>query len=59
VSAPDQPLRDWDDLDSDQQIALQVEFGHWLDALPPTCSLDAKVARFREWLRERGIQYRG
>jgi hypothetical protein len=59
VSEPDQPLCDWDDLDEDRQTALRVEFGHWLDALPPTCSLETKVARFRAWLGERGIEYRG
>ena len=59
MSAPDQPLRDWDELGPDQQTTLRVEFGHWLDTLPPTCSLVAKVARFRDWLRRRAIQYRG
>lgn len=54
------PLRDWDSLDPDEQTAIRVEYGHWLDSLPPTCSLETKIERFRSWLRdEKGIDYRG
>lgn len=54
------PLRDWKALDSEEQIALRVEYGHWLDTQPPTCSLVTKIERFRTWLRERkDIDYRG
>jgi hypothetical protein len=49
----------WNDLDPDQQTALQVEYGHWLDALPPTCSMQTKIERFRAWLATRGIAYDG
>jgi hypothetical protein len=49
----------WDDLDPDQQTALQVEYGHWLDTLPPTCSMQTKIERFRAWLSTRGIAYDG
>ncbi|MCG7981131.1 MAG: hypothetical protein JAY90_00095 [Candidatus Thiodiazotropha lotti] len=45
----------WESLDRDAQIKLREEFGHHLDTLPPTCSLDMKVARFKEWLSEKGI----
>lgn len=54
------PLRDWESLDSEEQIALRVEYGRWLDTQPPTCSLATKIERFRTWLRERkGVDYRG
>jgi hypothetical protein len=53
-------LRDWDSLDPDEQTRLRVEFGHWLDQLPPTCDLGTKIERFRTWLREeRGVDWRG
>jgi hypothetical protein len=44
--------RDWDSLDVDEQTVLRIEYGHYLDALPPTCSMDTKIERFRNWLRE-------
>ncbi|MCU0834221.1 MAG: hypothetical protein MUC77_07245 [Chromatiaceae bacterium] len=54
------PLRDWDTLDPEEQIALRVEYGRWLDNQPPTCSLETKIERFRTWLRElHGVEYRG
>ncbi|MCG7898980.1 MAG: hypothetical protein JAY99_04965 [Candidatus Thiodiazotropha lotti] len=46
---------EWESLERDQQIKLREEFGYYLDSLPPTCSLDMKIARFKEWLRERGV----
>ena len=53
-------LRDWESLDAEEQIALRVEYGHWLDTQPPTCSMETKIERFRTWLRERkGVEYRG
>jgi hypothetical protein len=48
---------DWHQLDEDTQTELQVAFGHYLDRLPPTCSLDTKIERFRRWLAERGVTY--
>jgi hypothetical protein len=59
LSDSDQPQPDWGDLDADQQTALRVEFGRWLDGLPPICSLEAKIARCRHGLHERGIDYHG
>jgi hypothetical protein len=53
---PSQP-RDWHRLDEAEQTALQVAFGHYLDTLPPTCSLDTKIARLRDWLAAHGIRY--
>ena len=59
MSNPEQqPTRDWHGLDEDEQTALRVAFGHDLDSLPPTCSLETKIARFRSWLAKRGIDYR-
>ena len=55
----DSSLRDWNSLDSDEQTAIRVEYGLFLDTLPPTCSLETKIERFRNWLREhKGIEYR-
>ncbi|MGD8207159.1 MAG: hypothetical protein PVH47_03680 [Thiohalocapsa sp.] len=51
-------LRPWDSLDDRTQTELRVAFGHYLDDLPPTCSLETKIERFRSWLRERGVDYR-
>ncbi|MDJ0808431.1 MAG: hypothetical protein QNJ78_16565 [Gammaproteobacteria bacterium] len=47
----------WDSLPMDEQIALRERFGHYLDNLPPTCSLETKIARFQYWLEEHGIRY--
>ncbi len=57
MSAKDSGLRAWDDLGPDEQLALREAYGHYLDALPPTCSLEAKIERFRHWLAERGVSY--
>jgi hypothetical protein len=51
-------MRDWSSLTEDEQTELRIAFGHYLDGLPPTCSLDTKVERFRAWLAERGVLYR-
>ncbi|MGB5457212.1 MAG: hypothetical protein WBO18_14765 [Gammaproteobacteria bacterium] len=52
-------LRDWHTLDAEEQTAIRIECGHYLDSLPPACSLDTKIERFRRWLRENeGIDYR-
>ncbi len=52
--------RDWEDLAPAEQTALRVEYGRWLDSLPPTCSLQTKIERFRTWLLEvKGVRYRG
>ena len=46
---------EWECLERDEQIKLREEFGYYLDTLPPTCSLDMKIARFKEWLSQKGI----
>jgi hypothetical protein len=51
-------LRDWASLATDEQLALREAFGRYLDSLPPTCSLETKIARFQGWLAERGVRYR-
>jgi hypothetical protein len=51
-------LRPWDGLDAQEQTEFRVAFGHYLDSLPPTCSLETKVERFRSWLRDHGVDYR-
>lgn len=50
-------LRDWHSLTPDEQVALQEEYGRYLDTLPPTCSLETKIERFNRWLAERGVHY--
>lgn len=48
-------LRPWKRLDAEEQTDLRVAFGHDLDTLPPTCSLERKVERFRSWLQNHGV----
>jgi hypothetical protein len=50
---------DWETLNRKEQIKLREAFGHHLDTLHPSCSLDMKIARFQEWLSHRGIHYKG
>ena len=47
----------WATLSAEQKTALLVEFGNYLDQLPPTCSMQAKQAHLRDWLNRRGISY--
>jgi hypothetical protein len=47
----------WDRLSSQRQLELREAYGHSLDSLPPTCSLQTKIAPFRRWLEQRGIAY--
>ena len=52
-------LRDWESLEPEEQTHIQVEYGYYLDTLPPTCSLESKIERFRHWLKvEKGIHYK-
>jgi hypothetical protein len=55
----DPKLRPWECLDEREQTELRTAFGYDLDRLPPTCSLETKIERFRRWLRARRIDYRG
>ncbi len=58
-SSEDSGLRDWAALSADEQLALREAYGHYLDTLPPTCSLQTKIDRFRHWLAERGVHFEG
>ncbi len=51
--------RDWAELGEEEHTRLQIAYGRYLDSLPPTCSLDTKIERFRRWLADQGITYRG
>ena len=51
-------LRDWHALSAEEQLQLREAYGFYLDSLPPTCSMPDKNARFRQWLAERGVDYR-
>jgi hypothetical protein len=59
ASGPDVPPRAWTELGDEEQTRLQIAYGHHLDSLPPTCSLETKIERFRRWLADRGIAYHG
>jgi hypothetical protein len=52
-------LTPWEDLSGEQQLELREAYGHYLDTLPPTCSLETKIERFSRWLEERGVGYTG
>jgi hypothetical protein len=47
----------WDTLSPDEQISLRERYGYYLDNLPPTCSLETKISRFRYWLETQGVAY--
>jgi hypothetical protein len=53
MNDPQAPIRTWSSLDPDEQTTLRIEYGYYLDSLPPTCSLQTKLERFRRWLRRR------
>jgi hypothetical protein len=57
MNSGERALRSWDSLDTEEQADLRVAFGRYLDTLPPTCSLETKVQRFRRWLQGHGIDY--
>jgi hypothetical protein len=50
-------LTPWESLSMDRQLELRDAYGHYLDSLPPTCSMEIKIERFRRWLEEQGIVY--
>jgi hypothetical protein len=49
----------WDQLSTEHQTRLRIQYGQYLDSLPPTCSMETKIERFRHWLQEQGICYEG
>lgn len=50
-------LRPWADLSADEQLTLRRDYQAELDSQPLTCSLDEKMARFSNWLAERGVGF--
>jgi len=50
-------LTPWAELDEDARLKLRQDYQAELDANPRTCSLDEKMARFTEWLSERGVSF--
>ena len=50
-------MNEWDELAAAERLALREGYGHYLDSLPPTCSMETKPERFRRWLGERGINF--
>ena len=57
MTNPSQDLRPWASLSADEQLALRNDYQSELDAQPLTCSLDEKMARFTNWLAERGVAF--
>ncbi len=47
----------WDELDAQRQLELRIEYGHYLDKLPASCSLEEKIARVARWLAERSVRF--
>ncbi len=52
-----QTQRRWQDLSPEEPLQLREAFGRYLDSLPPTCSMESKVARFRQWLAQRDLLF--
>jgi len=47
----------WHDLSPDEQLKLREDYYASPDCLTGTCSLEAKTARFTEWLAARGVSF--
>lgn len=47
----------WRDLSSDAQLKLREDYNSSPDCLTGTCSLEAKMARFTDWLAARGVAF--
>lgn len=58
-SGPRGETRHWTELAEEEQTRLRIAYGHHLDTLPPTCSLETKIERFRHWLASQGVDYPG
>ena len=50
-------LTPWEQLSSERQTELRLAYGHYLDTLPATYSLETKIEHFRNRLHELGISY--
>lgn len=47
----------WKDLTPTEQLKLREDYNASPDCLTGTCSLEAKTARFTEWLAARGVSF--
>ncbi|WP_212525334.1 hypothetical protein [Actibacterium sp. MT2.3-13A] len=47
----------WRDLSPEQQLRLREDYNASPDCLTGTCSLEAKLARFTDWLARRGVHF--
>lgn len=47
----------WGELPPARRLELQEAYGHYLDTLPPTCSMEEKNRRFARWLAQRGVAF--
>lgn len=56
MGAQQEPV-EWNDLDKESQTQLLVDYGYYLEGLPPTCDLDEKNNRFVSWLKNKGVAY--
>lgn len=52
-----QDLKPWSHLDETTRLALRRDYQAEIDSQPLTCSLDEKMARFTNWLAERGVSF--
>jgi hypothetical protein len=50
-------MKAWGDLTSEEQLKLRLDYQAHLDTLPPSCSLDDKVAAFADWLATREVAF--
>ncbi len=47
----------WTNLTPERQLELRMAYQAHLDAQPPTCSMDDKVAAFADWLAARDVSF--
>lgn len=52
-------LRPWSALTVSEQVTLREAYATDPRCLVETCSLEAKVAHFAEWLAEQGVAFSG
>lgn len=47
----------WSDLTAQEQLSLREAYGRDPACQGGTCSMDAKIARFAQWLAARGVTF--
>ena len=64
MPAPDNPEQakkrtriPWDKISPEEQLRLRIDYGHYLDQLPPPCSLEEKSARVVRWLAAHDVLF--